>query len=353
MVVTEATAVTRAQQQNRNIYSIAWPFIQVDNADVVGDLPALVRIRARGVSECDMGTPNIDGYVNRILIGLRSLDRDAGSDAFRSYINLSDEQNLAGMTISVAGGAVFANDRETPSGRRITWFPAGIEAMAARAACRWGALGLSWRGEFHLFVRYQVTSGNDGDLRMQAVTLYDGSDPMFKTDIVDLTAGTEWHVADLGRITLPPGGLTKTSSGFNLVLRIDAENTTGAARTLYLYDFILMPVDEWFVDIQENITPSAPFGFPIDEDVYVDLDPLSEPKKVMATVEGTGPTTDMIYVPYMAGKPILQANADQKLHFFMMRNPSRTTIPRVSEPYLALRVWLERVDRYQSMRGAR
>ena len=351
LVVTEATGILRAQQRNRDIYSIVWPFVELDEADVLGDLPALVRIRAQAVSECRYDATNIDGYVNRIMIGLRSLDRDVSAPAFRSFVNLSDEQNPATMSISVHGTAVFATDTETPSGRRITWSPAGIEVMADRAQCNWTS-PRSWYGEYHLFVRYQVTSGSDGDLRLRAITSFFIGDPQFTTDAVDLTAGTEWHVADLGRITLPPGGPSNISEVANMTLHIEAQNTVAAARVLHLYDFILMPVDEWFADVQENVTPSTPFGFPIDNLHHLDLDPLSEPKRLTAHVQA-GILQRAIYIPYTAGLPILQANADQKLHFFMMRNPSRTTIPRVSEPYLALRVWLERVDRYQSMRGAR
>lgn len=354
LVVTEATGITRAQQQNRDIYSVVWPEVSIDGAIVLGDIPALLNFKAEGMSECT-ALSNTGGYINRIMVGVRSASRDAAASPFRAFLNFADEQNPTLVTATADGGAAFANNLEAPSGRCLAWAPAGIAAMAERAHITFAnTAGATYAGSFHAFLRYQVTSGSDGDIRLFTHLETDAGKETTQTDVVDLLAGTAWNVVPLGLLHLPALPIIQPGLIRNWAFYVSMQNTVAAARTINLFDLILMPADEWLGDFQENITPSSNTGFPLSTHYYLDVDPISLPKRLTSwVIFDTFGNADGLMISYTAASPILQANADQRLYFFMSRNPSLTTIPRVAEPYLSMRVWASHTDRYQSMRGAR
>ncbi len=355
LVITEATGITRAQQRNRNIYSVVWPEVSVDKAIVLGDIPALLNFKAEGMSDCLGAGGNTGGYINRVMVGVRSASRDATGYPFRAFLNFADEQNPDFVTASADDAAAFATNTEAPSGRCISWAPAGIEPMAGRAHITFANVaGATYAGSFHAFLRYQVTSGSDGDIRLFTHLENNVGQWTTQTEEVDLLAGTDWNIVPLGLLRFPAFPVIQPELIHTWSFHVSMQNTVAVARTVYLFDLILIPADEWLGDFQENITPSSVAGRPLSTHYYLDVDPLSLPKRLTSwVIFSSTSSVEGLFVPYTAASPILQANTDQRLYFFMSRNPSLTTIPRVSEPFLAMRVWCNHTDRYQSMRGAR
>jgi hypothetical protein len=103
-------------QDNRDIYTVVWPMVGLVSDQVEGDIPAIVRIIANNQSDDSGGSPDL--RANRIIIGSRSLSR---GENFTPYINISDEQNPVGITVTVGANTAFATSTSTPTGRRATY----------------------------------------------------------------------------------------------------------------------------------------------------------------------------------------------------------------------------------------
>lgn len=154
-------SVTTPQQRNRDIYTISWPRVDVDDLAVGGDLPAVARILFHPQSDYDVATVNTELYMNRVIIGLRSLYRGGVMcDDYTAYLNFADEQNPSGVTVTVeATDSTIGTDVRSPTGRRVHYAPGAIRGMAEEA---WFTLDYTiapqYYGAYHAFLRcYQAT----------------------------------------------------------------------------------------------------------------------------------------------------------------------------------------------------
>jgi hypothetical protein len=359
-VVTEATGIGRAQQQNRDVYSAIWPRCDVDDAQVAGDLPSLMQLTIEGQSDAASGV-DLDATINRIIVGLRSTDRD-GTDAFEAFLPFSDEQIPPTWTaVDATARTADVNDIEAPSGRAIQYTGVGVIAMTTELYLQADRpTPESYVGEFHAFLRYQVSAGSDGDLRarVQFTPELTATNLIYQTETFDLLAESDWVAADLGRVFLPPGGSTDIPDTLFIIVQI--QGISAAARNATFYDIVLIPVDEWMGDYQENVTASSAGAAPLGENAFLQIDAVAIPKRKRAAPVRFHPLAAPALFPirnrflaYTAGPPILQANEDQKLWFLMMRSDSLTNLPRYSDPWLLGRLQIVNAERYQSMRGSR
>ena len=104
-----------------------------------------------------------------------------------------------------------------------------------------------------------------------------------------------------------------------IALQVLCSDYTG---DLYIYDLVLMPVDEWagdFIDLV-NDTDSV-----IANQALLDADSISHPKRFLRALART--VGDAIFAVYQAianGAHILQANEDQRLWFLTARHFAST-----------------------------
>jgi len=350
----------------RDIYTIVTPRVEIDDAQVAGDIPALLQVKICAQSESrGLSAPHIDGFVSRIMMGLRSKHRSPNG-YFTPYLNCSDnEQHPAGALYdwTILGGtsSVIA-DPNAPTGRVTQYSPLGIEAMAPEGyALISGAAIAEYVGEYHCFMRYKVSAGANGDMRARlriSMGLYAAE--TVTTETKDLVVESNYTAIDFGRIIIPPGGIPSTESFYELAIFVDMENTVAAARTALIYDIILLPVDEWFGDIQQPVIAGAGLAAPLSEYWVLAINSLCPRKEISAYVRWQPWTAhpDAIvtyYIPYAAARAILQANADQRMWYFVMQNPNRgrDLPPYHCPPYLSLSIQAHATARYLNMRGAR
>ena len=355
-VITEATGVGRAQQQNRDPYSTIWPFIDIDELQVPGDLPALLRFTFEAVSP-GLGVPfgDIDGEFDRVIVGARSLSR--GSE-FTAYMNCGDEQGLGNWTASAFLASAMADDIEAPSGRALVYTVAGVtvDGNQLRITAS-AATGSAYYGAFHCYMRYKVSAGATGDMRarLEFTDQQWAANTRTATETLPLQVFSNWSVLDFGRVVLPPGGAHPRLTPAQLSINLWVECVAAGAHTATFYDVILMPVDEWFADLQENLTPSSlsvdqlEYGIPLEfaSTLYPKI-----PLHSWMINDGTGRLWAH-YIPYTPGPAVIQANADQRLWWFVLRTPTGSVDRRFAEPWLVGRLRAHIVARYQSMRGAR
>jgi len=351
-VVTEGNAIGRALQANRDIYTITWANLEIapvtasGDGQLQGDLPLLLRIIQQSVAY----SASVGIFTNEIWWGLRS--RWRGPD-FQAYLNLSNEQNPSGVTVGVGALGAFTTNTLSSTGVDARWSAAGIAAMqqAAYISINYTA-SINYQGMFRVFLRYWSSTGNDGDVRGRVSVSMGGQ--VTYSNTFDVLVNSAWMAQDLGLFKLSYGPMLSPSDTLGTILfSVELENTIAAARVIDLMDIVLMPADEWLV---KTDSPTAT-GLPNFR--YLTIDSATSPKN-MTTWEREPSTNDRVtnaWIHYTAGPAILQ-RADEAYPYgqalwTFQGNYLAGASDSASPPQSALRVELDGVHRYLSMRGNR
>lgn len=347
-VAAHVTAVGGAPaaptQQNRDIYSVVWPYVEVQSSAVGGDIPAEMQLRWHARS----GRATIPQLQNgRFIMGLRSVDR--GAD-FAAYINLADEQRPPNINVNLYTGWVAHTTKLTaPCGRCIRYSPPGaIPGVSSEFELDFiNGVETQYYGTYHAFIRYQQNGGAAGDHGVQLAVTYSGVVAQ-RTPIVRTGDLNDHQLLDMGRLTLGPTGVLSPSERF-----IDSAfyiefflGSTNATPTLDLYDLILIPTDEFAWEAIVSQTSPVYYNY------YLDADGITNPKnRVRSIVRRMADDYVVTIWQTIGGDAFLQANARQRLWFLTGRHISGNNYPY--DPGAAASVRILRNQRYLSMRGAR
>lgn len=251
-IVIEITAVTVAPgtlpaQKTQPIYTTAWPFWEVAEDEVGGDINALLKWLLVQIETLD-GAGAAKGAYNHVLFGLRHYNRGA---SYTPYLNT--QANPSGISFAIGGGgsSLTANSL-APSGQSLNYTVVG--ATAETTIGTWTFSGASlvqqYYGRYRVFVRARVTAGASGKagFRVQFVEPTN-SNVLLETDLVYSGVATipGYDLIDLGYIVFKAaGGLVYSS--VDVVLRA----ITTAASTFDVLDLILFPVDEGTLEYVTN-----------------------------------------------------------------------------------------------------
>ena len=284
-----------------------------------------------------------------------ALRTKARGPLFQAFVNFADEQNPTGINITALGLSGFAADTTSVTGRIIQYSAAGIAALAnqARATFLGATIATDYIGRYRAFVRYRVSAGADGDMRMTLTATTAGRSTV--SDSLPLLNLGLWTVVDCGSFDIPIGqvpGATDRLDSFSFSVQI--ENTIAAARVADLMDLILLPSDEWLGYFSRDL--AGDYLVAGDE---LHIDSATQPKHPLIAFEyeETSLLLQYQYVRYAAGPTILQSNPDTdglQMWFFMSGEDSAagTTEP-IHSPTYAVRAEVEGAHRYLSMRGSR
>lgn len=332
-------------QQNRQIYTVVTPFVEIASAQVGGDIAALARLSLLNSSYGASGATALN--VGEVICGLRSISR--GSN-FTPFINLSDEQNPTGITVTASGasGGAFATDVQSPTGRVLEWTPTGVEAITARGSFVIASNLLSeYFGTFHVFIRCRQLAGSAGDIGVRFRISKSGSSGVAytsETKYTTLVSTVNLDVLDFGLLTLPVISTLAGATWGDITFAIDCSCSNAAAPHLKLIEFILMPVDEWAIDC---LDPNNLNSFGAN---YLEIDGITYPKsKRVAFTTSVAGAIETNWKAITNGPPVLQANAQQRLWFFQKRYSSVW----LSNFELCDIVQAYKSQRYLSMRGNR
>jgi len=325
-------------QQNRNVYTCNWPRVEVDDGQVLGDIPALLRIKARNRSDDDGYTTydELDLMDNRMLVGLRSLSRGL---CFVSAINLSDRQNPVAIGISTGTGSTFANKIEAPTGRMVTHDislggSTGLSDYINAMTITLGSdISEEFDGTYHAFLRAQLTENTgtpvaDADQSVQVrLDVRTGTGGISKTTKHRRFVGwdqtgksfKDWQLLNMGRVDLPVSDVFRGEEQpdeTEIALQVSASSALDL--DVNAYDLWLIPVDEWagdFIDVALEDDSGVDTGYQLD------IDSTFPKRKIRSVVRRVG-ANSLIRATYQAitpGPAILQANADQRLWFLTAR----------------------------------
>lgn len=345
---------TRPSQQNRDVYTVTWPFVEIDSAQVGGDIAALMRLLLTQRSE---GIPS-NNFTSRVVCGLRSMVR--GTE-FSAYLNsapagLFGHQNPVGITVSFGTKTtVMALDPSTSvTGYRARYNPTlATEDMEMRVKYELDArIAAQYAGTFHGYVRAEQIGGAAGDFAVRVSTEFGAGLQDFVSDSAETyTTGIDMQL-DVGRIILPPPAEVLADKLFELIINVEASSSNAAA-DLYFMDLVLIPVDEWAGDFIDS-TQSGSIGSALNGD-EIDIDSLLVPRThIRASVtDGVTGYTNAIWLPISNGPAQVRNTADQWLWFLTSHYHDGGSGPRLICEYLdGHTVQSFKTQRYLGMRGA-
>lgn len=353
---------TAPTQQNRLLYTVVRPSVDIDELQVAGDITALSRIKVHDYTD--------DFHAASVILATRSVSRGAN---FRMYLNASDEQNYSDITFTIFPSATFTMVANTssPTGRCARYNP----GAGGSGTCEWklsAPYSTEYFGKFRVYLRVDRDSVvTDCTVRLNIgvedpTTTYVAS--TYLSEIKTIASGIPNYLIDFGMIDIPGYGLLRnTDEILSLVMRLELANTT-TTPNLYIYDLILVPVDEWagefttgetYVGVDFAGIAAKNIGFiqtnlnNVREEVYLDVDSLNYAARIGAhTRDGLNDYIQYSWKDITSAVAQLQANKDQQI-FAMLKTY-----------YNIEGIWLLPVEgigtleieasaRYLSMRGAR
>ena len=344
--VSSGSFSTTPRQDNRNIYSIVWPYVEIQQNHVKGTVPALVRILMQNRADADgPGGAAPILYSNRTIMGLRSMER--GSN-FTAYINCADEQNPSGITVSVGTNCSFTSSEfgRSPSGRAVLYNPSGAESMATRVTITLdSAIIGDYYGEFRAFVRTTLDgSSTDFTLRLQVKNTAGGAAFTEESAVIE-----DDSIMDLGLVQIPGFEVSGSDIPNQSTIEIQASAATGSSN-LYIHDLILIPVDEWTADLEDlaNNNDST-----LEQGRYLDFDPITIPHTNRSLVRvASNEQISARWITRINGAPILQVADKQRIWFLNMIKTSTASDAVESPIEMAFSVRLRDAQRYLGMRGS-
>lgn len=300
-------------QANRYVYTTLLPYVQVDESQVKGDMPALARIK---------WTNRFSVGVERSICGLRSVDR---GENFSAYINISDTQAPFGITLSKGSeaGVAWQDDKTAPTGRSLSanysssgdlndWNDLAVITLSTTIA-------RDFFGYFRALLRvnFNHATAQSWNLRLQLRMGSGGA--KYTTKSIYPTTLAPFEVLDFEQLAISSRQVSSMVGNLSDQLQIAVQGyATATSRQLVLYDLILIPTDEWALDaiVPETVTAGTP---QIATYNYLDIDSIGNPKVGISVANRN--SAGLIVSQYQAinnGPAILQKNATQRLWFLKM-----------------------------------
>lgn len=347
MRVVTASGATAPTQQNRIVYTVLWPYIEIAANQVAGDMPAAMKALIWNESGDDVGAMSLG--IGNMVCGLRRTSRGS---SFNAFINTADEQNAAGITVTLPGGdATFVNRLSTPTGRAVK--ATGTSVLGGRYAINIAiasTLSGQYIGSYHAYVRADIENSSTRAATMSLTMSYGGVTMFSKTktlsDIEDAI------VVDFGGMRILPDGIDAANDFADITFVIDMASDGD----IYVIDLVLIPSDEWICSTNAD----TPYNFALRDASsaaylgrVLDIDAVGLPRvNKRAIVFKSDAATAVARLPMITnGSPMLSAGVAQRLWFLCWNSETLSTASQRSSSILnSVQVWTQ--NKYNIGRGA-
>jgi hypothetical protein len=336
-VTTPGVAPTPPTQDDAYIYTVLNPYIDIDELEVGGDIPAASRI----IIDC--GGCN-ERRTSTLNIALRSVDR--GED-FTAYLNVANNQ--PGITFMPSNAAGLEVSGKSPCG--YVYETSDVNTSLTEE-CYWlfdSGIATQYSGSYHVYVRLDQITGAAEEVKLRARAVM-GTDYNINYSDTGVTKITSYsHAVDLGKLVIPsPYSMRPGDQLSRLKICLDVQNPSG--REIDIFDLVLFPTDEWM-----GTFSTAASGLAVatgHTGKRYDIDGVTNPRTYRATltniVNDTKQTIDAELMRVASAPPMLQANRDQRLWFFQTYGEQlKAHFETISS------VRIQRACRYLTMRGSR
>jgi hypothetical protein len=324
-------------QDNVYIYTVLNPYVDIDELEVGGDIPAASRI----IIDCGGCDSRRTSTLN---IALRSIDR--GAD-FTAYLNVAN--NKPGINFTSSSATHLEVSSKSPCG--YVNETSDVYATLTEE-CYWlldPSIATQYTGSYHVYVRLDQIDGAAGDVKLRArAVMGSGYNINYSdTGITKITAYS--HAVDLGKLVVPsPYSMRPGDQLSRLKICLDVYNPLG--REIDIFDLVMFPTDEWM-----GTFSTAASGLSVatgHTGKRYDIDAITNPRTYRATltniISDTDQTIDAELMRVASAPPMLQANRDQRLWFFQTYGEQlRAHFETISS------IRIQRACRYLAMRGSR
>jgi hypothetical protein len=345
-VTAPVTGSTVCYEQHENYFALP-------STAFVGDSNPLTLLRLfnpyGGVASPVMGTPS------RIIIGAKSI----ALSNFHSNLNLGGAGQPAGWALANGTDASSVADVTATGGARGNVSYATVTSMTTRFTLTGTAKLQYWLGRYRVFLRAQQINGANGDCRVKLRAMIGGSAsgyPLMDSEIVPLTThDAGWEVVDLtagGFLQLPFSDITDADlTGVDLIFMVQTDRTAGVS-TLQVADLILIPIDEWAMELRDPISDTTTGASALRGNTLLDIDSgLLLHRVLKQIIVGTSAYPAENWNRY-GDSPKLEPNTAYRLYFLMMHYPTAWgTGPMIGSLGMALHVSLYGNSRYGILRG--
>jgi hypothetical protein len=324
-------------QDNVYLYTVLNPYIDIDELEVGGDIPAASRI----IIDCGGCS---DRRTSTLNIALRSLDR--GAD-FTAYLNVAN--NPPGIKFISSAATHLEVSSKSPCG--YVDETSDVRTVSTEE-CYWlldPNIATQYIGSYHVYVRLEQINGAAGDVKLRARAVM-GTGYNVNYSDSNKTAVISWaHAVDLGKLVIPsPYSMRPGDQMTRLKICLDVYNPYG--REIDIFDLVLLPTDEWM-----GTFSTAASGLSVatgHTGKRYDIDNITNPRTYRATltsiINDTTQSIDAELMRVASSPPMLQANRDQRLWFFQTYGEQlRAHFETISS------VRVQAASRYLVMRGAR
>jgi hypothetical protein len=328
-------------------------YLTIPSTAFAGDSNPLTLLRLfnpyGGVASPVMGTPS------RIIIGAKSISLSN----FHSNLNLGGSGQPAGWALANGTDASSVADVQATGGARGNVSYATSTSMVARFTLTGTAKLQYWLGRYRVFLRAQQIGGANGDCRVKLRVMIGGSAsgyPLKDTEIVPLTThDAGWEVIDLnanGFLQLPFSDITDADlTGVDLIFIIQADRVAGVS-TLQVADLILIPVDEWAMELRDPISDTTTGASALRGDTLLDADSGLLGHRILKQILISSIAYPAETWNRYGDSPRLEPNTAYRFFFLMMNYPSVWgTGPMIGSLGMAFHVSLYGVSRYGILRG--
>jgi hypothetical protein len=353
--VVTGTGATSPTQQNRNPYSIVWPYVEIASADIGGDIPSLVEAIIRNRSNPAFDATLTSG-ADRIIVGTRTRTRGLN---FTSFINFAGGQNDSFVTVTLGVHTGSSNSPYTATGSFLKWTATTIFETIVTVSIP-APQSADFIGRFRAFVRMGQESVGAPSTPSVQLTVQAGASGVIvaNSPVIGLGGITQvYDAVDLGIIEIPADLIGSDSLGtLSFILQGILDQSSVIVD---LYDLILIPADEWSGEFDNgnvgSLSTIAAFGNNGIDNVYLDIDSIRLPKRMIRSLSfQQNANMSGYYEPRSAGPALLQANSAQRVYMLMIRDRTATTAGWYNSlPSMASSIQLKKQQRYISARGNR
>jgi len=307
---------TPPRQNTRDVYTVSWNWLEIANDQITGELPARAKLKIYCQSNRGRNSgqfTNDYAFIDTVYWATRLKSR--GSD-FTPFLNLGQRGRASGQTNDISA-AIYSSYIEDSKSLTCSCVEATRGAIASDVSLITTRMDIDFAnnyiGKFHVYIRAltnQAVASDLMDIKLKVSVGYPDSNTFWESEyrpVRGVVSQLAPDLVDLGRLDLPPGGLSPGDSVQDIYFRIYGDFKHASA-TVRLYDIVLMPVDEYFgvVQEQQDNTIAANSGMGLDN--YLEIDSIAEPRS-------------LIYSP-------VKLRADDTLAFSFQGNvPLEFTIP--------------------------
>lgn len=336
-------------QQTRTVYTPALPYVEIAASQIGGDLSSLGKIRIENVSDTGGISGSDPKYpTNRLLLGLRSCDR---GENFSAFLNIANDFPPPGLTVSLGTDSSIPSTSNWPAAGRGVWSPSTLNSWVTIFTFTLDSqLAVEYFGSFRALLRMKQYAGSFGDMIFRLSITVGSQGIAFTTEPQTPSQNVDFDLLEFGLVNIPISDyLKQVDIGDTMTIRIQGYSTSASADA-YIYDLILLPVDEWagdFIDGDLNYTSYMSNG------EYLEIDSITNPKvSLRNTLRSAGSRVKSIWEQKTNGPVQLRANKKQRL-WILSQGLASTTPTWNTPPELSHRVQMWSVERYRWARGSR